>query len=68
MYSLERIIGGVVRPKAVGWAGYLNATAADGATATLVDAQVSGRPSAKGYERVVDEHQLEKISPGRRRE
>ena len=61
--SLERAIGGVVRFKAVEWAEYLDATAAetDGATATLVDAQVAGRPSAKGYERVVEEHQLERI-------
>ncbi|KJA17866.1 hypothetical protein HYPSUDRAFT_45862 [Hypholoma sublateritium FD-334 SS-4] len=61
--SLERAIGGVVRFKAVEWAEYLDVTAAetDGAMPTLADAQVAVRPSTKGYERLVEEHQLEMI-------
>lgn len=61
--SLERAIGGVVRYKAVEWAEYLDSTAAenDGAVSTVPDAQLSPQQGSKGYDRVVEESQLEKI-------
>lgn len=65
--SLERAIGGVVRYKAVEWAEYLDATAQEGSTTSATpSAAETGQsdslvPSTKGYDRVVEENQLEKI-------
>ena len=57
MRSLERAIGGVVRFKAVEWAEHLDAVASQegGITST------SGAIRSSEYDRVVEEHQLERI-------
>ncbi|KAF9472048.1 ATP-dependent protease La [Pholiota conissans] len=64
--SLERAIGSVVRYKAVEWAEYLDATSQEGSSADA--SAVTGQKdrqvvvsAKKGYDRVVEEHQLEKI-------
>ena len=52
--SLERAIGGVVRYKAVEWAEHLDALASqEGGTSDAIQ--------SSEYDRVVEEHQLEKI-------
>ena len=54
MRSLERAIGGVVRYKAVEWAEHLDALASqEGGTSDAIQ--------RSEYDRVVEEHQLEKI-------
>ncbi|KAF8968849.1 Lon protease C-terminal proteolytic domain-containing protein [Flammula alnicola] len=53
--SLERAIGGVVRYKAVEWAEYLDSVAQEG------DATLAAAAMTKKYDRVVEEHHLEKI-------
>jgi len=60
--SLERAIGGVVRYKAVEWAEHLDSQSekASGDASLKKEGEVAMK-SGKVYEKVVEEHQLEKI-------
>lgn len=55
--NLERAIGGVVRYKAVEWAEHLDSTQLENASSLNNE----GELVTKTYEKVVEEHQLEKI-------
>ncbi|PPQ80330.1 hypothetical protein CVT25_003613 [Psilocybe cyanescens] len=61
--SLERAIGSVVRYKAVEWAEYLDSLPQkeDETQLASADGAVVVASSTKGYDKVVEEHQLEKI-------
>ena len=58
--NLERAIGGVVRYKAVEWAEYLDSQSEKDISSSSVNNLEDGLVT-KAYDKVVEEHQLEKI-------
>lgn len=58
--NLERAIGGVVRYKAVEWAEHLDSQSGQPSTDVSKEGEAVTK-SKKAYEKVVEEHQLEKI-------
>ena len=60
--NLERAIGGVVRYKAVEWAEYLDSQSEkDISSSSVNNLNVEGGLVTKAYDKVVEEHQLDKI-------